>query len=322
MPRSLRIGLQLLVTGALLAYLAWRIDVRRTASLVADVNVLPIVVTLVVFVASTWALAWRWQLLLASKGIREPLGWLAKLYFVGQAASQVLPTAIGGDAVRIVEHARRRPRVKGEVAAAVLLERAAGAAATLALVALGLVLAAASDEDVRIFVWIEALLVAGTAAAAFLVFARRARPVLSRLGPLARRLRIGAPARSLYLALHGYRERPGVLTAVTSISLAIQVIRVLGMWLCGVAVGVDVSPLAYFVLGPLLFLVMLVPFTLNGIGVREAFFVAFLGRFGVGADPAFATGFLFFAVTIAAALPGAVVVAWERARPTASAAPP
>ena len=38
------------------------------------------------------------------------------------------------------------------------------------------------------------------------------------------------------------------------------------------------------ILGPLLFLVMMVPFTINGLGVREAFFVAFLGRFGVGAD--------------------------------------
>ena len=41
----------------------------------------------------------------------------------------------------------------------------------------------------------------------------------------------------------------------------------------------------YVVLGPLLFLVMLVPFTVNGLGVREAFFVSFLGKLGVGARP-------------------------------------
>ena len=42
---------------------------------------------------------------------------------------------------------------------------------------------------------------------------------------------------------------------------------------------------------------MLVPFTLNGIAVREAFFVSFLGSVGVGANQAFAAGFLFFLVT-------------------------
>ena len=31
-------------------------------------------------------------------------------------------------------------------------------------------------------------------------------------------------------------------------------------------------------MGPLLFLVILVPFTINGLAVREAFFVCFLGR--------------------------------------------
>ena len=64
----------------------------------------------------------------------------------------------------------------------------------------------------------------------------------------------------------------------------------------------------YYVMGPLLFLVMLVPFTLNGLAVREAFFVSFLGSLGVGADQAFAAGFLFFLVTLLMALPGALVM--------------
>jgi hypothetical protein len=34
----------------------------------------------------------------------------------------------------------------------------------------------------------------------------------------------------------------------------------------------------------------------------------------VAADPAFATGFLFFAVTIGLALPGAAIVMWESVR--------
>jgi len=59
---------------------------------------------------------------------------------------------------------------------------------------------------------------------------------------------------------------------------------------------------------------MLVPFTINGLAVREAFFVSFLGKLHVGADAAFATGFLFFVVTIALSLPGAVILAVEGLR--------
>jgi hypothetical protein len=68
-------------------------------------------------------------------------------------------------------------------------------------------------------------------------------------------------------------------------------------------------------MGPILFLVMLVPFTINGLAVREAFFVSFLGDLGVAPDAAFAAGFLFFLVTIAMALPGGIVLAWEGLRP-------
>ena len=36
------------------------------------------------------------------------------------------------------------------------------------------------------------------------------------------------------------------------------------------AVGIDLGPRIYYVMGPLFFLVLLVPFTLNGFAVREA----------------------------------------------------
>ena len=84
----------------------------------------------------------------------------------------------------------------------------------------------------------------------------------------------------------------------------IQAVRILAIWASCKAVGIDLGPRIYYVMGPLFFLVLLVPFTLNGFAVREAFFVSFLGSVGVDADQAFAGGFLFFLVTVALALPG------------------
>jgi uncharacterized membrane protein YbhN (UPF0104 family) len=99
-----------------------------------------------------------------------------------------------------------------------------------------------------------------------------------------------------------------------ALTLVVQAVRVLAIWCAGKAVGVDLSPRPYYVMGPLLFLVMLVPFTVNGLAVRESFFVSFLGNLGVPADRAFATGFLFFLVTIALAFPGLVIVLREGLR--------
>jgi hypothetical protein len=84
--------------------------------------------------------------------------------------------------------------------------------------------------------------------------------------------------------------------------------------MAGKAVGVELSPRPYYVMGPLLFLVLLVPFTVNGLAVRETFFVSFLGQLGVNPNKAFATGFLFFVVNIALALPGLGIFLWESFR--------
>ena len=70
-------------------------------------------------------------------------------------------------------------------------------------------------------------------------------------------------------------------------------------------------------MGPLLFLVLLVPFTINGLAVRESFFVSFLGGLGVDPSLAFATGFLFFVVTVTLSIPGAIILGWEHLRPSA-----
>jgi uncharacterized protein (TIRG00374 family) len=313
--RHLKLALQVLVSGGVLAYLLWQIDVSKTVGLIGDANGWLLLVSLAVFAATTWAMAWRWQLLLASKGIREPLGWLTRLYFIGYAAGQVLPTGIGGDAVRIVEHARRRPDAKGEAAAAVIIERVLGAAGTLVMVAVGLVIAIGRYDDIEYLVVIEAVFLALVGGGLVLLFSKRAARGLAWLAPLAARVRLERAGRSVYRALHGYRQQPRTLVAVLAITVALQLVRVVSIWLCGEAVGVEVSPLVYVILGPLLFLVMMVPFTINGLGVREAFFVAFLGRFGVDADAAFATGFLFYAVTIATSLPGGLILLWRSVRP-------
>jgi hypothetical protein len=59
---------------------------------------------------------------------------------------------------------------------------------------------------------------------------------------------------------------------------------------------------------------MLVPFTINGLAVRESFFVSFLGGLGVAPERGFSTGFLFFLVTVVISVPGAAIVAWEGVR--------
>jgi uncharacterized protein (TIRG00374 family) len=314
--RALRVSATLVVTGLCTAYILWKIDVGKTVDVLADAEVGYFLGAIGIMVATVLPMAWRWQRLLAGRGIHDRLGWLTRAYFTAYTAGQVLPTSIGGDAMRIFETSRRHPGRGGPVAGSVLLERALGGAATLALAALGFLLAI-GRYDVGAYLWVELAFVVATIALGIVLFSRRIRGPLRRTVPLLRRLRLERPIRAVYEGIHVYRGHPWLLLGVCVLTLGIQAVRVLAIWLAAKAVGVDLSPRVYYVMGPLLFLVMLVPFTINGLAVREAFFVSFLGKLDVGADPAFATGFLFFVVTIALSLPGAAILAWEGLRGTA-----
>jgi uncharacterized membrane protein YbhN (UPF0104 family) len=311
--RLVRVLLTLAVSGGCLAYILWQLDVGRTAHILVHSNLAWFAGAVLVMLGGVPPMAYRWQKLLEARGVRERLPWLMRSYLVSYTAGQVLPTAVGGDASRIYETARRHPGRLGDLSAIVLLERALGGVATLVLAAIGFALAI-GRYDVGPYLWIEGAFVLGTVVLGVLFFSQRARGLLRLFVPLLRRLRVERPLRSLYEGVHVFRGHIRLMAWISVLTLAVQSVRVLSIWMAGRSVGIELSPRPYYVMGPLLFLVILVPFTINGLAVREAFFVSFLTQLGIDKESALACGFLFFVVTIVLALPGAVILGVENLR--------
>ena len=150
MRRPVKLSIQILVSGGVIAFLLWSIDIEQTVEIIRDSHWGYVLAAFAIFLGTTWLMAWRWGALLKAKGVHEPFSWLLKMYFVSYAAGQVLPTAVGGDAVRIIEHSRRRPDARRRPPAAVFMERVLGSAATLVLVAVGLAVAVGRYDDVAL----------------------------------------------------------------------------------------------------------------------------------------------------------------------------
>ena len=310
MSRPLRVSATLVVSALAVAYIVYKIDLRKTLDILGSASVPWVVTSAILTLITVPPMAWRWQRLLVARDLHESVGWLTRTYFVSYAWGQILPTSVGGDASRIFETSRRHPGQITPITGSVLLERAIGGAVTLLLAGIGFLLAI-GRYSIGAYVWPEVIFVLGTIAAGIVFFSRSVRRRLVFLLPLVRRLRIETPARAVYDGIHGYRDHVGTLVLVSVVTAALQLTRIVAIYASGRAVGIHLPLLPYVVLGPLLFLVMLVPFTVNGLGIREAFFVSFLGNLGVPPDTAFACGFLFFVMTIVLALPGLAVILWE-----------
>jgi glycosyltransferase 2 family protein len=311
--RPARLVVTLGLTALCVGYLVAKVDAGETWRVLSASRLWLVALAFAIAMLALVPFSWRWQRLLRARGVHERLGWLLRAYLVSYTAGQLLPTSLGGDATRIVEASRRHRGRGGAVAGSVLLERGLGGIATLLLGAIGFVLAI-GRYSVGPYLWLELGMALATVALAGVLFSKRARRPLRLAEPLLARVRLAGPLRSVYLGLHEYRGDVPLVLSMLALTVAVQSFRVLAIWLCGVAVGVHLTPLPYFVMGPMFFLVMLAPFTVNGLALREAFFVSFLGRLGVPADQAFATGFLFLLLSLAQSLPGGAIWAVEQLR--------
>jgi glycosyltransferase 2 family protein len=307
MSRPARLALQIGLSVALIAAVLWQADLHEIANALQDSSPGWFCAAVGINIVATFVMVVRWHLLLVARGRREPgLWWLFETYVIALLLGQVLPTAVGGDAVRAIDLARRTGE-PAEAVSSVVVDRVVGLAALGALAAGG-ALAGGSGIGRRTAVALGLGVLAATTLVAVVVFSQRLQPLLRRLVPLATRLRIERPLRALYGALHAYRNHPATLAWVFVLGVLAQGLRAVSIGFLATGMGLDLGFATLLVLCPVLFLVTVVPVSLNGIGLREATFVVVLGGAGVSREDAFALGLAYFAVTVITAALGGLAL--------------
>src|SRR5437016_4548394 len=104
--RLTRVALQLGVSALLILLLVRVTHSDGLGPALASVRPGAVALAVGLYVLASLVNAGRWQLLLRHQGIDESLRELGVLYFIGQFCSLFLPTAAGGDAVRVYEVSR------------------------------------------------------------------------------------------------------------------------------------------------------------------------------------------------------------------------
>jgi uncharacterized protein (TIRG00374 family) len=305
------VALEALVSVVLLAAILHWAGIHRVLHELSRTQLRWFIPAVAVSIATVPLMALRWRLLLSAKGLDAPFMWLTRTYFVALFAGQFLPAAIGGDAVRAVELGRRT-RDAPEAVASVLIDRLIGLVSLVVLAVAAVVLGGGSARRPGVIA-AEAAFGAAAAAALALLFSSRLRGVVARtLEPRSDGRRLAAGER-FYDALHTYRGHTTTLALVGALALVVQLARVGVIGLLTRALGLDVPDSVILLTGPVVFAALVLPVSLNGIGVREGVFVYFLH--GYAARPqAVALGLAFYAAGTITALGGAAVLAARFAR--------
>lgn len=267
-----------------------------------------------IYLLTLFVRAARWQILLGAQGIRVPVRRLAYLYFVGSFFNMVLPSGVGGDVIKIYELARHNPgdlsHFEARVTSSVIADRVSG---LVVLFLMGTVALPWAVE--RLPPSIVGVLLALTGASlvglGVLLIPSLRRRVEHHI-PGAHWLFSRRGVRGLYASLDSY-SWPALWRAAL-VSLGFNGLIVLVNVALGLAFHVNVRLVDYIVFVPIISFLLVLPVSINGLGVREGGYVALFGQVGVPRESALAMSLAFYAVTLLAGLIGGVWYVAENLR--------
>jgi uncharacterized protein (TIRG00374 family) len=298
------------ISAALLIYLVSRADLGSIWTSVRSADPLWLGLAFALHVPGYLISAVRWRLLLLTQRIRVPLWLLLDSYLVGTFFNQLLPTTMGGDVVRVYD-TTRYSRAPEASLLAVVVERLTGVLALAVLALFGLFVNVQRVAGVELS-GIVVLMLGVTFVPLWLVWSPRwSEPLLRLVRRLAGR-RLDALIGRVEQALALFGGAKGSLVVVLALAFLLQITVVVHFYLIARALALAL-PLSFFLLVvPVATVVIMLPVSINGIGVREGIYALFFSELGVPVSGAVAFVWLGFAMVLAYGAVGGVLYALRK----------
>jgi uncharacterized membrane protein YbhN (UPF0104 family) len=247
----------------------------------------------------------RWNAVLAALGQRPPFRRLLSLYFAGQFMGNVLPSTIGGDALRVSRLARDTG--EGPTAfASVVLERLTGWLVLPVITLVGLAVNPGLRELGR-----ASALAFGVAVATLLLLAvvlllttRQGTGIEAKLGHNEGWRRFTSAVR---FGIRRLTRDPRAAAPILATAFAYQLILIGSALMAARALNLPAGagPTALVAFVPAVLTAQVLPLSISGLGVREGLFVLFLGPLGIPRSQAIALGLLMYLLNLVVSLFGA-----------------
>ena len=304
--RPFVLSLRIALSALMLVVLLRRMPHFRLEHLLPDWNrdtamflALAMVFTLAGIVLSTL----RWRAVLSALGQDAKLGHLLSHNLAGLFVSNVLPTTIGGDVLRV----SRLSRENGESTtsfASVVLERLTGWLVLPVITLVGF-LVNPGLRQLGSATEVAFALSCGTLVALVTVLLSVASHRFgSRVAGSGGWRRF---ASAVHLGMERLRRHPAAAFNVLVVGFAYQLVLVIAALMAAKAVGMSVAvgPTALLAFFPAVLIAQVLPISIAGLGVREGAFVLFLTPLGVPTEQAIALGLLLYLLNVGVSLLGA-----------------
>lgn len=310
--KTLFLLLKISLSVALILWITQDVALDSVFAVITDSSGFLLILAFSLFFIGYVIAAFRWRTLIRVQDGDAPVFFLVRSFMVALFFNNFLPSTVGGDVVRMYD-SWRLGNSKTDAVTVVLVDRFLGVIVLFCFALLALVF----DETVAgevpfITAWVTAGL-AGMGIATWL-FLKIPVSTMQRLsfaknGVMAR---VGGILEKVHRSFQAYRQAPSAILRALGLSVLLQVNVVVHFILVARAVGIDVPAESMFLIIPVAVFIMMVPISINAIGVREAVFVFLFSLYGVQSVEALAFAWIAYSFTLLQGVLGGLVFALRR----------
>lgn len=309
----LRFGL----SAVLLIYIFSKIDAEQTLAVVKTADIRFIIYAFLVFFTISFLLLLRWSVFIKALKLEAPFFSIVRYFFIGLFGNLFLPSAIGGDVIKIFGLCRYSTQ-KAKVVASVLLDRLSGFAGMVGVATAAFLFGHRVINDASVLISIVAM-AGASAVIGTVLFHEGAYSFCCQV--FARFPRVKESLMKMHYDIALLKDRPAALLQAVGISALSQVSLALTFFFISKALHQDV-PLFYFIIFvPLICVASTVP-SIGGLGVREAGTAYLLAKVGVASGVAVSISLINFLFMVLMGLLGGLFYVSTNSAVAAPAAKP
>jgi len=309
--RRALIAAKLVVSCVLIALILRGTDVGEVLGAIGKADVRLVLLSLCLFFVGYGITVGRWRTLLGTQRVEASMSVLIRSYMVAVFFNNLLPSTIGGDAIRIYD-SWRLGCGKAEAVVVIFMDRFMGLLSLVLFASAGLALLPELPVDVPLAQAAALLGIGGVAVMLWFMFSPAPRPATGPGRPFVAVPFVQHALGRVREALDSFRGKRSALGRALALSLLLQVNVVVSYYLLARSLGLSVPFLDYFLIIPASLAVLMAPVSINGIGLREGAFVFFLGLCGVGRAEAVAFAWIAYGVLLIQGVLGGIVYAFRR----------
>ena len=311
-----KIVIKCIVSCLLLSYLMYKADLSAIWAALKTASPFWIVVSFSLHIIGFLLTAVRWKMLLTARGAHLSTWYLIRSVLIGIFFNNFLPSTVGGDVYRAYDTSEQVGS-KTESITVVVVERLTGIFALGLFALLALFLGFSHFSSIPI-IWIA---IAGLIVAFLLFLAAMNHHVAQAIKamfehpemikfPVLRKVQ--AKLKQIYDALTVYKRNRRVMFFAFFLALFLQINVIVHYYCISYALSLNVPLMYFFLVIPVVTVILMVPIFINGIGGREAAYTLLLGVFGVTNSQAIAFSWIAFGMILIQGIAGGIVYALRK----------